>query len=317
MRAIRHVFVLGLVCAITEGAASRSWADPPDALTDKAATLYDEGAAAYKKSKWPEARASFLAAWSLKKHWQIAASLGDCEVQLGLNRDAAEHLAYFFRAAPRDRQSPEVRRLYDTARAKVGTLSVIVDLPGADVAVDGKVLGRSPLEDPVFVEPGPHVVEARLRTHLASARAEAGPGASRTVELSVKDPPPVKPSLAVIVTGAVVGAAGAATGLAFLAVSTGKVSSANTTLAGITVSQTRCSSPPQAGACSEVLSQRRAADTFHNVGVPLAAVGGVVALGTLGYALWPRAPRVEQGARIDVLPIVGPQVGGVWINGSF
>src|SRR5512132_2502170 len=41
------------------------------ALTDKAATLYDEGVVAFRKSKWAEARASFLAAWALKQHWQI------------------------------------------------------------------------------------------------------------------------------------------------------------------------------------------------------------------------------------------------------
>jgi hypothetical protein len=62
---------------------------------------------------------------------------------------------------------------------------------------------------------------------------------------------------------------------------------------------------------------RQAADTFHNAGVPLLVAGGVVAAGTLAYALWPRSPRVERSGQMRVLPVVGPQASGLWLTGSF
>ena len=176
MPARRSFLISSFVCALALLIARPCLAGP-DALTDKAAALYDEGMAAYGTSQWPQARASFLAAWALKHHWQIAGSLGDCEVQLGLFRDAAEHLAYFLRLAPPDRRTAAAQRLYDTARTKVGTLTVTADAVGAEVAVDGNVVGKAPLEDPLFVEPGRHQVEARSGTKVASAQIDvpAGP----------------------------------------------------------------------------------------------------------------------------------------------
>ena len=48
------------------------------------------------------------------------------------------------------------------ARAKVGALAITVDPPGAEVLVNGLSVGKTPLQDVVFVDPGPVFVEARL-----------------------------------------------------------------------------------------------------------------------------------------------------------
>jgi hypothetical protein len=309
---------VALLLAMTASAPSFAGdAAPADALTDKAAALYDDGVLAYKKAKFAEARASFLAAWSLKKHWQIAASLADCEAHLGLYRDAAEHFAYFLRTAPQERRTADVEKLYAAAREKIATLAVTVDAPAADVAVDGKVIGKSPLEDPVFVEPGPHAIEARLGATVATAQVDVPQGAARPVDLRVTSAPAPKPSVPIIIAGAGVSAVALGTGIAFFVVSSSKASSADATLSGILHAGAPCTSPPQAGACSNVLSMRQAADTFHNAGVPLLVAGSVIAAGTLAYALWPRSPRVERSGQMRVLPIVGPQAGGLWLTGSF
>lgn len=313
MRATPCLLLAGFLCALVVTVPLRASAGS-DALTDKAATLYDEGIAAYKKSKWAEARASFLAAWSLKKHWQIAASLGDCEAQLGLYRDAAEHVAYFLRNAPPERQTSDANKLSSLARAKIATLVISVDANGADVAVDGKVIGKAPLEDPVFVEPGHHVVEARLGANLVTAQIDAGAGASPTIKLAVAEAPARKPSLTVIVAGAGLGAAALGTGVALLAISSVRAGDASAKLMEITASHARCSSPPQAGPCSDVIALRRGVDTLHNVGVPLAITGSLAAVSTLVYAILPRSSGT---GRVEVLPVAGPHLGGLWLNASF
>ena len=72
-RIVPFLFITG---SLLGSAGSARAADPTEsaaeanALTAKAAALYDEGVVAYKNGQWAPARASFLAAWSLKKHWQ-------------------------------------------------------------------------------------------------------------------------------------------------------------------------------------------------------------------------------------------------------
>ena len=67
-------------------------------------------------------------------------------------------------------------KLYEDARAETGPITIAVDLPGADVVVDGKVVGKSPLEDPVFVEPGHHTIEARLGAKPSTLEGEVAQG---------------------------------------------------------------------------------------------------------------------------------------------
>src|SRR5262245_21625199 len=134
MRPSHRFFASCLALAVVTAPALRSYAADPvadEALTKKAAALYDEGVAAYRKSKWAAARASFLASWALKKHWQIAGNLGDCELKLGLYRDAAEHLSFFLRTMPQPTE--EAEKLLQQAREKTSRLAIRVDTDGADV----------------------------------------------------------------------------------------------------------------------------------------------------------------------------------------
>jgi PEGA domain len=148
-------------------------ASPADADADQAVRHYEDGVRAAKLARWPSAYASFLAAWKLKRHYQIAANLGRAELQLTRYRDAAEHLAYFLReasgVAPDERKAAQA--MLDEARAKVGSLTIIVDRAGAEVLVDGVAVGRAPLGHEVFVAPGSRTVEAKLSGFDADRRA--------------------------------------------------------------------------------------------------------------------------------------------------
>src|SRR6185437_10486880 len=112
------------VCA-TAGAVAQPSTPPPagpksDARTDQARELHIKGVALYEQGQFDKAEAAFLAAWALKKHYQIASNLGACEMKLGRFRDAAEHLAFFLREQP-STGNPEDRKrtqaLFDEATA--------------------------------------------------------------------------------------------------------------------------------------------------------------------------------------------------------
>jgi hypothetical protein len=161
------------------------------ALTDKARELYLEGQKAGAKKRWGEAYANFLAAWSLKRHYQVAGNLGWVEVELGRHREAAEHLAYYLREAPKEkvkeRQSVEV--LLAEARKHVGALVVNVEPAGAEVFVDGVSVGKAPLVGEVFVDPGQRTITARAEEYSAARQViEAVKGTSQSVTLSLVVP---------------------------------------------------------------------------------------------------------------------------------
>ena len=326
--------VIGALTASAPGFAQAADAKQPDALTDKAATLYDEGLAAYKRSKWAEARASLLAAWALKQHWQIAGSLGDCELRLGLHREAAEHMAFFFRNAPTERHTEEAKKLYEQARGNVGTLTLDVAEKGADIILDGKMIGAAPLEGPIFVEPGHHTVEARSADGRATEEMDVVRGVARTIKLSAKKrlapppliPPPLLPpplpasrSLVPGVVLAGVGGAALATGVGFIVAANGSYSDSRDLSGAIRAAAHSC----VAGAgtfdsrCEELHSTASAANTNSRVGVGLMIGGGVVAVAAVTYFLWPSSTPTKGVDATRLAPIISPSHAGLGWSGTF
>ncbi|WP_437781598.1 PEGA domain-containing protein [Sorangium sp. So ce1097] len=68
----------------------------------------------------------------------------------------------------------------------MGALKVSVTVAGAEVLVDGKNVGRAPLEGEVFVDPGEHRVEARhLDYEPASQTVSVAKGGMAEVKLAI------------------------------------------------------------------------------------------------------------------------------------
>jgi hypothetical protein len=116
-----------------------------------------------KSRNWRDALRIFRTLWDEQKTYDVALMLGQINTNLERFRDAAEYLDYgIHHAVPRER--PETiersRKLLEIAKSRVGTLEIRVDQPGAEVAIDGRVYGRSPLDSDVYVEPGARLVEA-------------------------------------------------------------------------------------------------------------------------------------------------------------
>ncbi len=157
----------------------------------KIKSLYDDGVDATKREDWKSAHVRFLEAWKLNnKHVQIAANLGWAEIQLSMYRDAAEHLYFFLKHAPSTIDPAERKRIqdmFDQVRKRVGELVVKVNVDGAWLFMNKRALGCSPMKTPVFVEAGPHLLEARIdgyATAKVSIDVEGG-AALRPVELKL------------------------------------------------------------------------------------------------------------------------------------
>ncbi|MGK3997088.1 PEGA domain-containing protein [Sorangium sp. So ce1024] len=138
----------------------------------------------------PYAEAELESAWALNPTFDVAYNLGNTKYQLKKHREAAQHLSFALRHWPLVKTvaklKPTAEQRLAESRAQVGAVAVTVGMAGAEVLVDGKAVGRAPLEGEVFVEPGEHRVEARLEGYeTASQTVRVGKGATAKVELAM------------------------------------------------------------------------------------------------------------------------------------
>ncbi|HET6151041.1 MAG TPA: PEGA domain-containing protein [Polyangia bacterium] len=131
---------------------------------------------------------------------RAAAQLGFVEQALGVWVAAEVHLFEALTA----RRDPWVRRNVQLieeslrmAHDHVGLIRVEVDVAGADVLIDGALVGRSPLRAAVRVATGPRRIEVRaagFRSHLEMTNVTAGKTSSLIVHLqrAVPLPPPLR-----------------------------------------------------------------------------------------------------------------------------
>ena len=182
--------VLGV--ALTFGPSSPVQAQAPAPTNAAAMTpaqraewerLRAEGKAAAQTREWMKALKAYEGAWQIHKDWNLAANLGKMELNLGKLVEAAGHLEYAVREAPKNlaTDAPDewaaLGELQRKARAKVGALVINVEPAGAEVLVNGLAVGKAPLPGPVFVLPGAVTVEARAEGFaLGSAPTQAVAG---------------------------------------------------------------------------------------------------------------------------------------------
>jgi tetratricopeptide (TPR) repeat protein len=192
----------------------------------RARALYQHASQAFEAGRYPEARRLLLDAWALRKSYDVAASLGDTELKLGLFADAAEHLSFSVRTFPpleNEQALASVRRQLEMARQKAAALRIAVDEPDAEVRVDQRLVGKSPLEDAVFVSPGRHTVEARKGTAVATGAVVSEVSEEHAVTLRLAPMEQSLPhdesrgprSIVPLVVGGAVVAVGLTAGIAF------------------------------------------------------------------------------------------------------
>ena len=294
-----------------------------------------------KKHQWAEAEAPLRRAWALNPTYDVAANLGQTQYRLGKLRDAAEHLDFALRHWPLIGK-PEPRKLAEDrlaeVRGSVGALKLEVKAEHADLYVDGKLVGHSPMVGEVFVEPGAHKVEARHELYGTEARRViAGVGATEAVRFGLGEvvvgvgpaaagsgvpsvgPPVVPkagPNRGVLVAGGVTAGAALVAGVAFAVAANaraGNVASQRDAILKIGVSA-GCG-PMPSPACQAIRSMKRDQETFSNLAAWSFIVAGAAGAGTALYAVV--APRISKRSGTRVLPLVATDGGGVVVRGDW
>lgn len=254
---LANVFACVVLVSAGRSASAEPTCAPADTATsateDKAEALYKKGVEARAREEWETARVFFSHACAVSPHYQILAHLGEAELKLGRYRAAAEHLSAFLAAAPPTLSTAARTRgeeMLAEARSHVGTVALTVNVPDAEVLVDGESVGRAPMKSKLFVDPGLREFEARGAGGVkAKTLLGIAPGAEVTVQLEPKpqgspriglplrqEPAPTQPQSVKILPSEpdlTTGSTGASGGLRSTLITTSLVGSAAATAVGI------------------------------------------------------------------------------------
>ncbi|XYH95162.1 hypothetical protein ACMHYB_46360 [Sorangium sp. So ce1128] len=189
------ILALGLLLECPISAA----AEPPlprrPAPTKAEQDLQEQARRLVNEGRIADARDVHLTLWRLTGSASDAFNVGMLSFRLHEYATAAEFLTIYFDKvgtpeAPKIWVPPGFKDNYELARANfaearrhIGALEVRVSDPGADVLVDGRQVGVSPLTSPVFVAPGQHRVSAQLAGVHVEQPVAVEAGGERTVWL--------------------------------------------------------------------------------------------------------------------------------------
>lgn len=168
-RFLRTANGLLLICAVVfnstafaqSGSAAATGAIQSDSR-ERASALMRQGLEEFRKKNIEGAREAFAQAWAIEKHSAIAANLADMELRLGRYRDGAEHWSYYLRNAPPERDRLDAQNAIAECRKHVASLAISAT-SGTEIAVNGRVVGSTPIDSELWLEPGTYSVAARFQ----------------------------------------------------------------------------------------------------------------------------------------------------------
>ncbi|WP_437641255.1 hypothetical protein [Sorangium sp. So ce854] len=164
-----------------------SFAQSSDPVTEVARQRYEDGVKAYDAGRFEDARIAFRQVYTLKQHPAVLLNLGQSELRSNHLEDAGNHLQQFLRehmtATPEQRAAAE-KAIADVKR-RTAFIVVAADANGADISIDGVLIGKAPLPDPVFVTPGKHTLFATYQDRSATTQVDAKIGVATPAMLTL------------------------------------------------------------------------------------------------------------------------------------
>ena len=316
-----HVLIALAALGVIQLEAPVLHAQSTAAETARVTQLFKNGKAAFAKGDMPEAERLFGEAFALRKSADIAANLGQSELEQQKYRKAAEHFQWALvnlLPSATDAQRKAVETGLARSRAEVAILRLDIKPEGADVLVGDQPVGKSPVASGVYVEPGEVIVSVKHDGFIAvDKRVLVSKGTEQAIEISLMPregdttaagpaaPPPVDSGLehsgpppatdtsaskpkslvpAFVATGVAV--AGGVVGLVFTLNANSKEGKADdrvTELGG----PGACGPTGSASAadCADLKSQRDSVDSSRNVALGSFILGGAAAV-VAGYFYW-------------------------------
>jgi hypothetical protein len=157
-----------VILAALTSATLASAQEPSKADLDRARTLFQEGVALAAANNCAAALVKYKAVAQVKMTAQVAFNTAECEERLGKLVSALGNYRVAASQAQGDKRAAavlkEVPNRIDALEARIPKLTVSRGrgAEAASISLDGTEVGASQLGSPVPVDPGPHIVTARV-----------------------------------------------------------------------------------------------------------------------------------------------------------
>jgi len=237
-----------------------------------------------------------------------------------------------------------VENKLQTAAGKVAAFEVKTD-PDTEITVDGEVIGKHPETNPLFLEPGSHVIIGKKGKAEAKVTVEAAAGTLEPLELKLvtkaeptqwkevlpdfgpqSDADKPKSSskwpkwkIATTIAGGVVGLGGLGLGIGFTVVSQGYEKERADLVASFPLKTQQCSATPDFPDCKRIPTLVQQRDDASTIGIVGFVVGGVGLAAAITALVWPTKkdePKTNEGTTaITVLPL--QRGAGLSVVGTF
>jgi hypothetical protein len=181
-----------LLVACLVGLPERAALAEPDPRAD-ARVHYERGLALVEGRLYEAALVEFRQAYERSPHFAVLYNIGLCEVALGHPLEAVEALSKYLREGgaevPANRRQ-QVEMQVAELESRFAELSITAEPSGARIVLDGREIGRAPLEKPVRVPAGAHEISASLEGSLtASRRIDLAEAERRTIDFVLTPAP--------------------------------------------------------------------------------------------------------------------------------
>jgi hypothetical protein len=315
----RQLAVLAFACLTAPSQLALAAAPDSEsaAATDanRPRVLYRQAEAAFAAGKIDDARRILLEAWSVRQTYDVAAALGQAELELKLYRDAAEHLDFAVRNfAPLESEVAldGVKNDLRAAKSQVAEVRIAVNEPGAIISVNGKAVGQSPLTASIFLDPGNHAFGAKLADRTQDKRMALARGGSYDLQLVI--PPasalpadtatPADKSYTPPIIAAVAGGVAIGAGIALLVIAGSKDQEREDLLDSLPGTNPCGAGSPSASDCAQVSDL---ADSARNLRTgAIISFGAAVGAGVATYLLWPKEGHPKSAKLFRAVPSYSP-----------
>jgi len=161
-------------------------AAPPAQDKAKAKSLLGEGTSLYEKGDYTGALDKFHAAYAAYSSPKIWFNIGQANRDLGRPVEALDAFQKFLDGAPdaAPEDKADAQASVAELQKRLGQLTIVCETAGAEINIDGRVLGPAPLAKPIWATPGWHQVTALQKGAAPAVEGvEVKAGTSTTVVL--------------------------------------------------------------------------------------------------------------------------------------
>lgn len=310
---------------------------PEERAIKDAQARFEEGLRRYKAQDFEGARLAFLQAYTAYPSVDILWNLCLAELRAGKTLDALKHLRQYEKDPKlTDAERAKAQKYVEEAKAKTGHARVRAP-EGAEIKVDGAVVGEAPLAEDVDVDPGNHVFEARQGAEIERQEVAIEAGQSLTVQFAPKKaaapappveekpspwktPEPEGPGAGRTVTALALGGAGV------VAIGVGvalRLSASDAASDAESLRQGNASScvNDRSDRCAQLADAADSSVTQGNVSNVLLVGGGVLVAGAVvTWLVWPSGKASQAGAApgpslraggVELSPVLSPTSAGL------